>query len=135
MYDEPDPPRKFYKLAEAKFDRVNEAAPEAAITPISDQARETPATEPSKENDVHKILLENRAVDKAAGWFDVSYRPKRPSRRKRDYWLLLITVNLFFGAPLAYFGVKSIPGFFALGGIIFCSISLTWVMWFIVGDY
>jgi hypothetical protein len=136
MTDEPDPPRKFYKLAEAKFDRVNDAAPTAESSSISNQAAsEANPAEPLRENDVHKILLENRAVDKAGGLFDVAPVVKRPSRRKRDYWLLLLMGDGFFSLALAYWGLRSIPGLFAGAGIIFFSISLTWVMWLIMDDY
>jgi hypothetical protein len=136
MTDESDPPRKHYKLGEAKFERVNAAAPAAEDSSISNQAAggAKPA-EPPKESDVHKILLENRAVDKDAGLFDVAPVVKRPSRRKRDYWLLLLMGNGFFSIPLAYWGLRSIPGLFAGAGIIFFSISLTWVMWLIIDDY
>jgi hypothetical protein len=115
--DEPDPPRKFYKLKEAEFDRVN--------VPTN-----TPDT-----NEVHEVLRENLDRANAAGLNDVTPPAKRRSRRKRDYWIMMILVCGFFGAALAHFGIATIPGVYALAGIILFSCSLTWVMWFIMDDY
>ena len=137
MTDEPDPPRKIYKLGQAKFERVNETAPPIDQTPISDMAANpspAPAAEPSP-NDVHRMLHENRAVEKEAGLDELAPKPRKKSRRKRDYFLLMAVGNAFFGSVILKYGLLNIAGIYAFSGIIFFSVSLTWVMWFIVDDY
>lgn len=60
---------------------------------------------------------------------------RRPSRRKRDYWLILILLNGFF-ATVA-FGPYRTPMTLTYGiaGIIVTTLGLTWVMWFVMDDY
>lgn len=122
MPDESDPPRKFHQLGKADFKRVN---PE----------REAQSSEDTSAPDVASILRDNLARANAAGLNELALKPPRRSRRKRDYWLLLLAGNIFFGGALAYFGLHSVPGGFAFAGIIFFTTSLTWVMWLIVEDY
>jgi hypothetical protein len=135
MTDEPDPPRKFYKLGEAKFQRVNEAAPPPIEGAISGAAGNAPPAPPPLPNDVHRILLENRAIDHEAGLYDLAPKPKRKSRRKRDYWILMFLFNGLCGLAIAHFGLLTIPGMYAFAGMIMVSAGLTWVMWFIMDDY
>ena len=103
MPDEPEPPRKFYKLKEAEFERVN-PHPEAPGAATPDQ-------------DVHSHLRENLARADAAGLNVLTPQAPRSSRRKRDYWTLLPLGNGFFGAAVAYFGWRSMPGTFAISGM------------------
>lgn len=117
MHDEPDPPRKFYKLKDAEFTRVNQ-----------------PTNEPDA-SDVHAVLRANLDKANAAGLNELTEQKRRPSRRKRDYWFLLIIGNAFFGGALAYFGLRSIPGMFGLGGMFFFTFALTFVMWFVMDNY
>jgi hypothetical protein len=121
MPDEPDPPRKFYKLKEAEFERVN---------PLPGEPQP-----PTTSQDVHAILRDNLDRANEAGLNALTAQERRPSRRKRDYWTLLLIGNAFFGCGLAYFGLQSVPGIFALGGMIFFSGALTWVMWFVMDNY
>ena len=65
---------------------------------------------------------------------DVPLPPKRRSRRKRDYWLLLISVNAFF-AYFAVTGGSVVTLVYSGAGIIFFTLGLTWVMWFVMDDY
>ncbi|HEX2851885.1 MAG TPA: hypothetical protein VHO24_01515 [Opitutaceae bacterium] len=117
MPDEPDPPRKFYKLKEAEFVRVN-----------------APTNEPDAA-DVHAILRGNREKADAAGLNELTPKPKRSSRRKRDYWIMFVLVNGFFGAVLRFYGPRSIPGIYAIAGITLFTCALTWIMWFLMDDY
>jgi hypothetical protein len=121
MPDEPDPPRKFYQLGKAEFARAN---PEAG-TP------EAAAPQP----DAKAILQGNLSRANAAGLNELVPKAKRASRRRRDFWILFLLGNGFFGGSLAYFGMTTIVGVFAVGGIIVFSCALTWVMWFIMEDY
>lgn len=160
MPDEPEPPRKFYGLKTPTFDRLN-APPREANAPEPEAAASTgpaPVAEgridvrdltriagtpgpvlsspvPGKPNDVHQVLAGNLAAANAAGLNDVAPRPKRRSRRKRDYILLMITVNAFFAfwafGPYA----NAMTFVYGLAGIVLFSISLSWVMFGVMDDY
>jgi hypothetical protein len=158
MPDPTDPPRKFYKLKPTEFEIVNAPSGSAPVdsTPTNVQAHlraanagqpkvkarpATPATPapPSvpvpRENDVHAMLRDNLARANAAGLNDVPVGPKRRSRRKRDYFLLLIPVNGFFGFMAFGPHANAVSFVYGLAGIVVFSIGLTWVMWFVMDDY
>lgn len=146
MRDEPDPPRKFYQLKPKEFEAVNppSSLPPADSTPTTVRGhlraanagplppRAAPASTP---NEVHALLQDNHARANAAGLNDVApFRPRR-SRRKRDYWILLLPINAFFG--FMAFGPFRNPMTFTYGlaGMIVFTLGLTWVMWFVMDDY
>lgn len=155
MRDEPEPPRKTYQLKPREFERVNDhpghAAPDSdpAVRPARIDVRDhfqsaaamtppPPAGAPrakSAANDVHAILRDNLARADAAGLNDFAPPSRKRSRRKRDYWLLLLTVNALFA--FVAFGPYSNPmtQLYALAGFIMFSLGLTWVMWFVFDDY
>src|SRR5688500_9204977 len=100
MSDEPDPPRKFYQLKPKEFEQVNPpvtgAPADSAPTGVQGhlQAANTrpgsapaPAKPSGALNDVQAILRDNLARANAAGLNDLAPKPKRRSRRNRDYWL------------------------------------------------
>ena len=148
MPDETDPPRKFYRLKAPEFESVNaptDAAPLDA-TPTSVQgllraanvppkaSSSVPAAAPSA-NDVQDLLRDQAVRMRAAGVDALAPKPRRRSRRARDFWLLLLTANGFFA--FAAFGPYRNAMTFAYGiaGMIFTTISLVWVMWFVMDDY
>ncbi|WP_221030548.1 hypothetical protein [Actomonas aquatica] len=59
----------------------------------------------------------------------------RPSRRRRDYWFLMILGNSVLGL-ITFFGWGN-PFLQAcgLGGMAAYTLSLTWVMWFVISRY
>ncbi|HVS53989.1 MAG TPA: hypothetical protein VHD62_16660 [Opitutaceae bacterium] len=186
MPDEPDPPRKFYQLKPKEFEAVNTLLPradDAARVPapdpgpgIGDNGRITveelfraaqmggPAlaksARPAEENEVHAILRENHAHAEAAGLNQLKPKPRRRSKRTRDYWILLIAGNLFI---VTVYSVELMLGFsvqclaaqmpsefwnlvrysmqnllvFAMAGVgmMFYSAVLTWLMFAIMPDY
>lgn len=147
MSDAPDPPRKFYGLKAREFEVVNPPVAsgglpphvEAAPTDVRDMARlAMPSgkllgglSRPSAENDVHAILRENLAKADAAGLNDLAPKPRRRSRRKRDYFFLLIVGNLVGGGLFAWQQGNIV----VLAGMGLFNISLTWTMWFVMDDY
>ncbi len=171
MSDEPDPPRKFYELKPREFERVNpprppEAAPASpppasAPAPSADPGRPIDVRELFRQaqgtgpvlssqakpnadtNDVHAILRDNHARATAAGLNDVSLRPKRPSKRKRDYWLMMIAGTAILGPLAVISGARFVAGdrnaaplfVYSLAGLIMFNATLWWVMWHIVEDY
>jgi hypothetical protein len=148
QYDEPDPPRKFYKLKEAEFERVN-PKPGADDPPSPNDAKSifraaaaekqlgTPPDPqaPAKTNEVHAVLRDNLDRANEAGLNEVSLRPKRPSRRKRDFWTILLAVDGFFlfwaFGPYA----NAMTFVYGLGGFAMFTTALIWIMWFIMDDY
>jgi hypothetical protein len=170
MSDPSDPPRKFYDLKPREFERVNAPRPpppeETAASPapadvprvdrgpidVKELFRQAQMGGPvlSSEakrkvdpNDVHAILQDNLARANAAGLNDVSLRPKRPSKRKRDYWIMMTAVSVVFGPIAVATGVQVAAGnrgsamIFgcSLAALILIQITLWWVMWHIVDDY
>jgi len=160
MPDEPDPPRKFYGLKPKEFDRVNKVPgeppppdlrPDPGILPsekeridVRDLARMASGTMPmlgnnapaNRDNDVHAVLRENLAVANAAGLNDLAPKPKRRSKRKRDYWLIMIPVTLFFGTSVVLTGPDApIPFVISLSALVLFNVGLWWVMWHVMEDY
>jgi hypothetical protein len=170
MSDPSDPPRKFYDLKPRDFERVNAPRPPP---PEATTASSVPSDAPpanagpidvkelfrqaqmggpvlSSEakrivnpNDVHAILQDNLARANAAGLNDVSLRPKRPSKRKRDYWIMMIAVSVVFGPIAVVTGFQVAAGnhggammfVCSLAALILIQITLWWIMWHIVDDY
>ena len=155
MADEQDPPRKFYQLKPKEFELLND--PPSAFAP---QARKAdPAVEgrpidvreiyqqantagpvlqksrPPIANDVHAILADNLARANAAGLNTLAPKPKRRSRRTRDYFLVMIPLNAFLGFAAVGPYANAVTFVYGLAGMILFSIALTWVMFFIVDDY
>lgn len=118
MSDDPEPPRRRYQLKPREFERVNDRPGEPAA------GREAPLT----------VQDHLRAASSGAPPA-MSSRPRRRSRRNRDYWLALLGVD----ALLAFvaFGpfANGATLLFGAAGLILYSVGLTWVMWFVVDDY
>jgi hypothetical protein len=160
MPDESDPPRKTYAFKPREFETANEPRPNAPppITPARDPgiipatdapidvrelARQASITGPvlssggpvNRANEVHAMLQHNHARADAAGLNELAPKPKRLSRRKRDYWLLMTLGNL----ALAVFAItqRANPFFLVCGvaGMGFLSIAISWIMWHVMDDY
>ena len=114
-----DPPPVKHTLTTAKFEAVN--APIAAPTPAP--------------NDVYQVLQDNLARENAAGLNVVRPVPKRPSRRKRDFWLVLIGGNLAIMASVGFTSINVMTVIYGFAGVILLSSGLTWIMWFVMDDY
>ena len=153
MRDEPDPPRKHYQFKPREFERVNDhpghAAPDSdpAVRParidVHDHFKAANASAPAPrspqpkatENDVHGILRDNLDRANVAGLNDLAPKVRRRSRRKRDYWLLLLTVNAFFAFVMFGLNANPMTRLYGLAGFIMFTLGLTWVMWFVMDDY
>ena len=114
-----DPPPRQFAFKPKEFDRVNAA----------------PGTqEPSAAHDVYAIRQELREREQAAGLDRVEPKPRR-SRRRREYWTLLLLTNALF-ALFAWQGRGNPFVLVSAGaGIALASVGLTWVMWFVMDDY
>jgi hypothetical protein len=155
MADEPDPPRKFYQLKPREFEVVN--VPSSGLAP-GQQLRSSPPPQKievrdlyqqagtpgpvlavgekvAAKNEVHVLLHDNLTRANAAGVNELTYKPKRRSKRTRDYFLVVIPLDVFFG--YAAFGHYSNVAMMAYGvaGIIITTLGLGWVMFFVMDDY
>jgi hypothetical protein len=144
--DEADPPRKNYGFKDREFQRDNPLSSEAAPMPTAKElammagpvAKHGQAAVGKQKqddpNDVYAVLQGNRAIEQKHGLDSVEIQ-KIKSRRKRDYWLLMITVEstlavvavLGHGNPFVLVGSIAAMGFFGAG--------ITWVMWQIMSKY
>ena len=113
-----DPPPVKHTLTTAKFEAVN--APTATPTPAP--------------TDVYQVLQDNLAHENAAGMNVVKPVPPRPSRRKRDFWLVLIGGNLAIMASVGFTSINVMTVIYGFAGVILLSSGLTWIMWFVMDD-
>jgi hypothetical protein len=140
MPDQPDPPRINYRFKPRAFESVN--APVGTpqeIGPINvrDLTRQAAAKGPhrsvarpaNRDHDVRSLLRANLAHDNAAGLNDLTPKPRRASRRKRDYWVALILGNLALVAATIFMPV------FGGAGLVIFNVGLAWIMWFVMDDY
>jgi len=142
---EPEAPRREFRLKPAEFERVNRPAEEhGENAPIDVRQHLRRASGPPPravptatrtENDVHGHLRTNAAQAESAGLNAVIPQPRRPSRRKRDYWLVLVGGNGLFASAAIFAHRDIVTLVFAFSGIILFSISLTWIMWVLLDDY
>ena len=114
-----DPPPVQHTLTAAKFEAVN--APTTTPTPAP--------------TDVYQVLGDNLARENAAGMNVVKPVPKRPSRRKRDFWLVLIGGNLAIMASVGFTSINVMTVIYGFAGVILLSSGLIWIMWFVMDDY
>ncbi len=114
----------------------------------------------NRPNDVHALLAGNHARAEAAGLNALAPQPRRRSKRRRDYWILLLGGNAaivgLYSAPIlgAYqvqclaknlpfeffmllrWAIKQ-PVLYAIPalGVVFYSAALTWVMFHLMEDH
>ena len=145
MKDEPEPPRKIYQFKDKEFERVNKSLGVSSAdsadpnddVPIDIQdlyrsANASPVVKSDSvpvENEIHDILRENLARDKAAGLHDIEFKPRRKSKRTKDYLMLVIGGNLLLTGGFFIMPV------FAGAGFVLYNVCLIWVMWVVMDDY
>ena len=145
-----DPPRKHYGFKDRTFKRDN--LPPSAVPPMPTvkelaimaghkappPAKPAPAAanrgKAGDPNDVYAVLDQNRAVEQSDGQDTVVIK-KKISRRKRDYWLVLIMSNLAITGLVGMFGFNVMSAIFGLAGVIIITLGTTWIMWFLIDDY
>ncbi len=125
-----DSPRKSYRMKPREFQRVNAAPGSVAKPGVASGAHPAPVD----PNDVHSILQQNRAVERRDGHHEVVIKTKK-SKRKRDYWMLLVGGNLLTVALVALGPLNPISLVFGLAGLVIISLGTTWIMWFVMDDY
>ncbi|HKB57122.1 MAG TPA: hypothetical protein VKC51_05990 [Lacunisphaera sp.] len=142
-----DPPPKVYGFKEREFKRDN-----APGSPPSPTAKEhaiaaghvVPATRKAPPsggvnrtadpNDVYAVLQQNRAKENQFGLNEVQIKEIK-SKRKRDFWLMLVGGNLLIIGLVFITGFNVVSVIFGLSGIIILSLSLTWIMWQVMNKY
>ena len=141
--DDPAPKNYGFKQRAFKRDNVRSSADapmptakELAImagppTPVAKDPTRPKAGDP---NDVFAVLEKNRANEHRTGK-DVIVVKKVKSKRKRDYWMLLVGGNLLTVALVALGPLNPISLVFGLAGLVIISLGTTWIMWFVMDDY
>ena len=140
-----DPPRKHYATKPREFERVN--LPASAVPPMptaQELARLAGAPAPTPRgaggpkagdpNDVYALLQQNRTIEQKHGQHEVVIK-RTVSRRKRDYWLLVVPSNLLL-AVLTW-GGRGNPFILVCGltGMVLVTLGITWIMWQVMNDY
>jgi len=144
--DEADPPRKNYGFKDREFKRDNVLKPTEAPMPTAKElaimagpvakhgqaaAGRAKAEDP---NDVYAVLQANRTVEKKHGLDEFELKQIK-NRRKRDYWLLLISCEVALGA-LAYTGRgNAFVLACSVAGMGLIAFGLTWIMWQVMNKY
>ncbi|MFI5357341.1 MAG: hypothetical protein ACHQ4G_08410 [Opitutales bacterium] len=132
MRAEPDPPRKFYKLKEAEFERVNPLVQPPSSPPVPapfkpiDPLGFAPV---NRENEVHGMLRENLVRANETGLNDLSAKPRRKSKRRRDYIFLFSAGNLLLAT------ISALLPILGIAFLVLYNVALIWVMWFVMEDY
>ena len=139
---QPESPRKQYRLKARSIEPVDNppvgANPGAGANDVHALIREAtrhdppqPWTAPTSapHTDVHVLLQDNLRRANEAGANDVKDRPRRRSRRKRDYIVASTIGNLVLLVCTA------ISPIFGAAGLIIYNVGLTWVVWVVMDDY
>ncbi len=142
----PEAPRREFRFKSAEFERTNRPLDEDDHLPAIDArtiARQAHsmgdpppvAPEPPKENEVHEILRANLERANELGLNDVDLTPRPPSRRKVDYWTLMIVGNLGFAGLALLLSRNVVTLVFAGSGMVLFSLGVTWILWFVMDNY
>lgn len=140
-----DPPPKVYGFKERDFKRDNSLSAPATPNPtvkelavmagkVTRQTAGKSGPRADDPNDVHTVLQQNRAAEKQTGRDQVDLLQTK-SRRRRDYWLLLLSSEALLGV-VAFQG-RDNPALFVAGlsGMVLVAVGLTWIMWQVMGRY
>lgn len=153
MPDEPDPPRKFYGFKDRDFKRDNAPASASPPTPTakdlammsgervplksaarSDDLPNSAKAKPGDPNDVYAVLQQNRESAQRHSLNEVQLR-KIKSKRRRDFWTMLVGGNLLIVGAVLFTGVNVYSVILGLAGIVMLSLGLAWVMWQVMDKY
>ena len=139
-----DPPPKVYGFKEREFKRDNatgraDAPPTAKelammAGPVVKSPRGATGPKAGDPNDVFAAMQKNRAVEKKHGLDQVDIVVVK-SRRKRDFWLVLVGGNLAIIGLVAVLGLNVMTVIFGLAGLIIFSAGLSWIMWQVMDRY
>jgi hypothetical protein len=148
MAKEPDdPPRKVYGFKEREFKRDNTPSADSpspttkdlammsgtpAVSPL--RLKAPPAARPDDPNDVYAVLQQNHDTAQKHGLNEVQIKEIK-SRRKRDFWLVLVGGNLAIIGAVWFSGINVITVIFGLAALIVFSIGLSWIMWQVMDRY
>jgi hypothetical protein len=84
---------------------------------------------------VADILLENRIADEQSGWKSVQPKRRRFSRRTRDFFLLVGSVDLAILVFTLHGNKEPITFVYGISAVALLSSSAAWVMFVVMDDY
>ncbi|HVU16958.1 MAG TPA: hypothetical protein VHD32_08530 [Candidatus Didemnitutus sp.] len=147
MPDDADPPRKTYGFKPREFKRDNAPVSEVGRMPTAAELAKVasegkivapPAprgAKPDDPNDVYATLQLNRSAEQVHEEPVADPGKKREHRRKRDYWIVLLSSEAVLGT-IGFLGRHNVVVLmFAFGGMIFVAGAVTWIMWQVMGRY
>jgi hypothetical protein len=145
MPDEPNPPRKVYGFKEREFKRDNAPSSEVPPAPsVQDLAKmaghhhdprpRSAAAKAGDPNDAFTVLQQNRKSEQLHNLDAIEIKETK-SRRKREFWFLLVGGNLFILGAVWLSGINVLTVIFGLAGLIIFSLGLSWVMWQVMDRY
>ncbi|MGY8720209.1 MAG: hypothetical protein ACKVI3_20795, partial [Verrucomicrobiia bacterium] len=116
-----DQPRKTYVMrTEEKFVRANAKPGQNA---------------PGEQNDVRAWREDQRVIENQAGTDDLTAPPKYLYRRRRDFVILLLLGNGFFGGMMFLNPQNPFVLMFGLAGIILSSVGGYWIIYHLMQKY
>jgi uncharacterized integral membrane protein len=121
-----DPPRKKYGFKDREFPRDNAPAAGNPLPTAKELAMMAGPVAPTAS----KAPPEPKAGDPN----DVEIKVIK-SRRKRDFWLVLVGGNLAIIGAVWFSGINVTTVVFGLAGLIVFSIGLSWIMWQVMDRY
>lgn len=116
--------------------RPSEAGPAAAPLRRADSAAASGASRAPFAHDISPLLRAAAAAEHAARIAVAEpERPRRRSRRRRDYFVLLLGAFGAIAALVLYAGLTPLTLSFGIFGMIVFTSGLTWVVFGIMDDY
>lgn len=104
--------------------RVNYGFKRADVTPVN--TNELPAVDPY---DILEINARARAAHRDEKPIEI---PRGLSRRARDYWTLMIPLNLIGGGIIYLFRDNMVILLFGGSGLLMFDIGLSWLTWVVM---
>tara|TARA_R110002111_G_scaffold112223_4_gene172027 strand:+ start:740 stop:1093 length:354 start_codon:yes stop_codon:yes gene_type:complete len=104
-------------LKSKSFERVNHPTSQEDTAPLS----------------VHEILAQNHAIE--AEHEKPLVLNKKPTRRRKDYIIVLLLGNGLIVLTVAILPVNVVTLVYGFSGVVLYTIGLTWVMWAVMSNY
>jgi hypothetical protein len=115
------------------------AAPAQALPPVFKPREIVPTDPPAGQNadeaiSVPDILLENRNAELEKGWWRIRHRKKKPSRRNRDFILIVGGIDLAIAIMIKVMS-NTITTIYGVAGITLVTSTFAWIMFVVNDDY
>jgi hypothetical protein len=115
------------------------SASDQALPPVFKPKEIEPTDPPVGHKDdeaisVPDILLENKIAEQQKGWWHVRHRKKRPSRRNRDFILVVGGIDLAVAIAIKVMS-SAVTTIYGVAAIVLVTSMGAWVMFVVNDDY